>query len=129
MLNSAVVSRFGFQVDVQYKLQASQLLCVLNLFIFNPLAINVFQASQPNSAQVENNGGCQRMLADHFPETCMMGDVLHMGKTEKTHWEMASHFQCITHDNLYPGQLFGIKALLLRSDDRLESSPLPKQTC
>ena len=105
MLNSAVVSRFGFQLDVQYKLQASQLYVkqFTCCFIFSIRSNHhVFQASQPNSAKVEKDGGCQRALSDHFPETCMLGDVLQMGKTQQKRWKMASHFHCITHDNLHP---------------------------
>ena len=74
-------------------------------FVFQASQPASAKASQPNTAQVEKDGGCQRALADHFPETCMLGDVLQMGKMQKKHWKMASHFQCITHDNLYPGRL------------------------
>lgn len=142
MLDTAVVARFGFHLNVKYNLHAlwleptiSQRLSSFSLLSFDNLkfrCVEKWVTSQPSTkhwtrfflqpstvwlpslhlsdSEVEKNKACQRALAEHYPETCLMGDVLHVlaHEREKTKAclkkrKLAKAFDCVVHENRCPG--------------------------
>ena len=80
-------------------------------------------ASQPSSdSKVEKNKACQKALGEHYPETCLMGDVLHVlahkRETKKDclkKRKLAQAFDCVVHENRCPSfilWLFDIMSVL-----------------